>query len=420
MGLGISLERALREKPGSTLLQRALSANALTAEQRVLLRCAKAGAVDAGELCAAFAGVTDWGLLLASSDYHGLSPLLAAAIETLGSNAPPRWATQRLREDHRNSAMRGLLFSDRLLAALDTLHANGVFPIPLKGPTLAELLYSDPALRPYSDLDLLLRPADVQNALRALSARQYFLAPHLARVPVDTLLSITPEATVFGRNDVAIDLHWAIAPSDHPFSFNPEILWRRTCPTTLSGRRIECGLSLEALLLYLCVHATKHGWSRLIWLADIARLAEKSLDWDLALACAGDANCVRPFLLGVRLARDLLDAPVPEALVARDDADAACRRIAAQTSESLLRMPPREPSGLALTRFNARLASRASEKFRLYAGLLRAPTEAELALLPLSRNLFFLYFPIRVVRVATKYIVRLARFMRNPRFRDQK
>ena len=83
----------------------------------------------------------------------------------------------------------------------------------------------------------------------------------------------------------------------------------------------------------------------------------------------------------------------------------ACAR---KAPPRLLRIPPVEPQGGEITTFNVRLAERTRDKVRHYAGLLKAPTDGELEMFPLPEGWFFLYYPLRVVRLALKYGRRLA------------
>ena len=53
----------------------------------------------------------------------------------------------------------------------------GIDMIVLKGPNLAERLYADPKLRPYRDLDLLIRPEELARVLAALEDSGYEAAP---------------------------------------------------------------------------------------------------------------------------------------------------------------------------------------------------------------------------------------------------
>ena len=228
----------------------------------------------------------------------------------------------------------------------------------------------------------------------------------MERLPLRLLLRLNREL-FFRRPRMAdVDLQWETGPAHYPFRIKPEILWRSLGRTQMAGREVPC-LSPEALLLFLCVHGTKHMWSRLQWLGDIARLVRKPLDWDVVLQLAEVARCMRPLLLGLLLAHELLDVTVPEGLLARARATQAVQARAREVTLRLMRIQPTEPQSWELTAFNARMAERNWDKARHYAALLKAPTDQELERLLLPERLFFLYYPLRVARLARKYAARL-------------
>jgi len=148
-------------------------------------------------------------------------------------------------------------------------------------------------------------------------------------------------------------------------------------------------------------------WSRLQWLGDIARLVRKPLDWDVVLQLADMARCMRPLLLGLLLAHELLEVTVPEGLLVRARATQAVQARAREVTLRLMRTQPTEPQSWELTAFNARMAERNWDKARHYAALLKAPTDQELKLFPLPAKLFPLYYPVRAARLALKYVSRL-------------
>lgn len=116
---------------------------------------------------------------------------------------------------------------------------------------------------------------------------------------------------------------------------------------------------------------------------------------------------MRPLLLGLLLAHELAEAAVPEAILQQAGEVDAVRRLAHQVVSRLNRIPPVEPDGVELTTFNVRMAETKWKKVRHYAGMLRAPTDEELKLVALPERLFFLYYPLRGVRLALKYGARL-------------
>ena len=363
----------------------------------MLLACAQDMPID-GSLSRA---VGDWSGLLVAAEYHGLAPLLHAKLSA--SSEIPEDAAGILRAAYLDSVKRGLFLTGRLLVLLDRFEAAGIRVVPLKGPALAEMLYPDPALRPFSDLDLLIGRQDVPAALRLLEGEGYRLAPHLARLPLRSLMRLEGEAIVRSGSGGQVDLKWETAPADYPFRFDTEVLWRSLRPVRLAGREVAV-LAPESLMLFLCVHGAKHMWSRLQWLGDVARLVQTGPDWTAVMALAAETRCERPVLLGLLLAHDLLDAPVPEAILGRARSERRVVSHARKAADRLYRAEPSEPSGVELTVFNAGLAERPWQKVRHYAALLKAPTEAELEVIALPSQLFFLYYPLRAGRLLRKYL----------------
>jgi hypothetical protein len=79
-------------------------------------------------------------------------------------------------------------------------------------------------------------------------------------------------------------------------------------------------LGPEDQLVHLCVHAHKHGFSRLIWLKDIdllLRTGGSGFDWDLAVDTARREGVQSSVWYGLRLASALLRTPAPRAQLER-------------------------------------------------------------------------------------------------------
>jgi hypothetical protein len=63
--------------------------------------------------------------------------------------------------------------------------------------------------------------------------------------------------------------------------------WERSVAATIAGERTRV-LSPEDQLLLLCVHLHRHGYSRLIWFSDLARLLDCNphIEWDYVVEAA--------------------------------------------------------------------------------------------------------------------------------------
>jgi hypothetical protein len=374
----------------------------------LLLQCSCADAANLALHTVRVPKDLSWDAVVDAAEYHGLAPILHNTLVRPCAEPVPEYVASRLRDCYRESAKRNFILTTQLLDLLRAFATEGIAVVPVKGPALAESLYRDPALRPFSDLDILVRPRDVPAALRLLSREGYSLASHMARVPTPTLLNLNFELLLHRKQRAPVDLQWKVGLADYPFCIDPEMLWRSLTRCQIAGSE-AASLSAEALMLFLCVHGAKHAWSRLQWLGDVARLVRAQPDWESTMKFAAEAGCRRPLLLALLLAHELLEAPVPQEILICARGIDAVQRLACEVVAHLNCFPPREPESMELTRFNSRMAEQAWQKARIYAALLKAPTDKELEILLLPEKLFFLYYPLRGVRLALKYSLRLVR-----------
>jgi hypothetical protein len=168
---------------------------------------------------------------------------------------------------------------------------------------------------------------------------------------------------------------------------------------SFAGRQMP-DLSAEDLLLFLCGHGSKHAFERLLWISDIASCLRKhQVDWDSVWSMASQSGTARQVLLGVRLARNLLDTPVPTP----QPTDAAVEHLAQITWQRLLRATPPPTPERELIPFCLELFESTRHRVRYLAGHL-SPSAAEYQALKLPPALHFLYYPLRPVRVASRHL----------------
>jgi hypothetical protein len=195
--------------------------------------------------------------------------------------------------------------------------------IPLRGPALADLLYRDPGLRPFTDLDLLIREADRLGALSLLSRLGY---RHLeAGLPLSLEVTWRHAAsfTAEDPDELPIDLHWGlvdypgiapVAPIDH------QGLWDRAVQTQGPGGACR-SLCPEDLLIYLAVHwAVHHALSGLIWQLDLALLIGRhgeTLDWNAVVERAEQWRIRRPLFIALQEVQKHFGATIPPLVLAR-------------------------------------------------------------------------------------------------------
>jgi len=199
-------------------------------------------------------------MLYPHAQRHGLMPLLYQGLHlsNLLGQVPPSIA-----QKFKYAYYRTLSNNLRNLQAVEMLRNTLPFDIPLlimKGPALIEHIYVDPALRPMTDIDILVKPEHL-HTLKACLQTQHYTSPE--QYP-----------DIYIKNNVIFDIH------TDPFHANRiqqrlqavpiqiERLWQDAIPFKKTTPNLFM-LSLPDQILTLSVHALKHGYERHIWLFDI-------------------------------------------------------------------------------------------------------------------------------------------------------
>ena len=214
----------------------------------------------------------------------GLSGLIWNRLAPMARATP---TGRELRQGAFADAASAMRLDARLVEVVQALREAGVEPLVTKGWAVARY-YLNPAARPYSDLDLAVRPDQAETARRALNA--------------------------MGTRANPVDLH--IGLPDLPERNWAEV-FARSRIESLDGVAIRV-LSPECQFRLLAVHLVRHVCCRPLWLIDIAAILEqvgKVMDWEY---CLHGSYTWRRWILAVAgLAERLLGTRLPEALQAR-------------------------------------------------------------------------------------------------------
>ncbi len=116
----------------------------------------------------------EWAMVGTAARQHRLEPLLHGIMRTAGGYwQVPTELRSDWREAHRLSALGSLAARGTLLRAARVLDSAGLAYAALKGAWLAWHAYDDPAQRPMRDIDILVSPAHLEAAYRALVANGF-------------------------------------------------------------------------------------------------------------------------------------------------------------------------------------------------------------------------------------------------------
>jgi len=247
-------------------------ADRISPELELLLACAcRRMSQDRSQCALGLVDSLDWSVLLELAREHRLFPLLYWHwTKSLQLSLPAGLASQ-LDDRFRANAARSLLLAQELAEVVERLGRRGIPAVPFKGPALAECLYGNAALRQCVDLDILIRRRDVANAIQTLLSAGYGDGKQLTAVQQTAYIDTQYEYPLLSPTGLLVELQWRIVPRYFSLPLDEEQYWSRIQPLTLCGRQMH-SLSPEDLLLFLCIHGGKHGWQKLIWLADVAEL----------------------------------------------------------------------------------------------------------------------------------------------------
>lgn len=346
----------------------------------------------------------DWESLLRMASRHGMTPLLYWHLRGIGPEEVPKVVLNRLRHAFRHHVGRALFLTGELLQILDLLEGHGIKAIPFKGPVLAAWLYKNLALRPFSDLDILIRPSDVPKARELLITRGY--RPQLDLKPLQERAYRWSwcEYVFLGGDGQVVELHWRLAPRYFSFPLDLDRLGDHPETISLGGRQVRT-FPPEDWLWVLCGHGTKHLWARLLWISDVAELVRlhPGIDWQRVLSRARALGTERMILLGLYLAEDLLEIDLPEAISRRVQADPAVRALGASVKTRLFREAAHPPGLFSMALFHLRARERLRDRVRYCVGMAVTLSPGDLTAWSLPLALFPLNYVLRPLRLIRKY-----------------
>ena len=364
----------------------------LESEVELLLACCRP--ISCAEcLFQALKAPVNWDRVLRLAEHHRLLPALHTSI--CDRNDVPRSIQSLVGQRFHNNQVRALRFSAELARIVTHFADSEIDVLVHKGPALSQILYRNPAMRQFGDLDLLVRTQDLPRAKVAMRELGYQPQIQLSARQESAYLRSGYES-VFGTNAERnlVELQWQVLPRFYSIGFDMDALFARSMEFDLDGLRLR-SLGREDLVLVLCVHAAKHQWAQLGMVRDIATLARFDLDWDGIEAEARQLGILRILAISLLLARNLLALNIPKLSSCQ-----GAEELAAALQSAVIRGVDPEPESAAYFRVMMRLRERWRDRARLIWRLATTPSVGEWQTVRLPDVLFPLYRGVRGLRLS--------------------
>jgi hypothetical protein len=379
----------------------------MTPESELLCLCAVHPVPDARRerLRTLAASGLDWGAFLGLAIEHRVLSLAFRALSLGAQGGVPNAVLERMRVLYFQNLARNMAVQKELLRVLEALKDNGCDVISYKGPLLAETAYGDIGLRQFTDLDLIIHGPDLERAAFVLASLGYDSPlPENAR-RLQRYRRVLRDF-VFPRPEgpCLVELQWRLTQRYHPLFSEMDDVWRRLRVETLAGVPVRT-LSGPDMLIVLCLHGLYHAWSYLQMVSDVAQAAARlsGPDWAEALGRAREQGGLRIFLLGLLLARKLLEADLPDGVLEAAERDAFTSGLALRIGASFFERSSYLIRARSFFFLEARMLTGAGRRARYLWGRSFTPNEEDHQALDLPPLLYPFHPILRAVRLLKKY-----------------
>ena len=226
--------------------------------------------------------IVDWQAFASRSSWHLIAPLCLYHLTALDSAPWVDEAKHALRPVARALVVQGLekaLVQRRFVE--EHLQAHNIPYLAIKGRALGCQFYPDPSLRPARDIDVWVEQRNKRAVIESAQAGGY-VTDLSGRCLGDTELLIHIDKRQNGiglldPNGARVELDRHLDKAGLRFQFHDCL--ERAQSVNIDGIRAPV-LPIEESFIYACLHHARHGFLRLIWLADLDAI-QQSPEFDL-------------------------------------------------------------------------------------------------------------------------------------------
>jgi hypothetical protein len=343
--------------------------------------------------------MSDWDPVITAAQEHGVLAMLFLRLQNQRTSIPST-ILERIRAAYNRNVFHSLTNAAELIGVLREFEENRIPAMPFKGVVLSASVYHDLATRPAGDLDLLIFYRDLARATAVLVQRGYVLKTEVEEDGSPAIQDYFEYHFERQSDGMVIELRWRLELTRRRFRRNlgMDWVWPRRRTTMLAGAKVP-DLDPVTALLMLCMHGSKHTWSRLIWVCDVARLLEAypNLDWDGVMHESKRVGLWRTLALGIQLAHRIAKISLPEAILREFESDSVANRLAKHIAKNIFDSPGSTPQ--SRVPYHVEMLDLRDRVSLLFSLEFLKPNERDRAAIALPKGLAPLYYLIRPLRI---------------------
>jgi len=387
-------------------------------EIELLLACTQKASREelAKKIAAPLSQDLDWDFLIRVCYRNAVFPLVFTNLLKAAPNALPDEVRSMVSDALKHRTETNMFLTSQLFRILRTFESANIPLLPFKGALLSIQAYGDPALRMYGDLDLLVQPKHLNEAIQLLQKSGYKPVTSVSWLQKSNWY-ISRQKDVHFVDDsgqTVLELHWKLSGSHFGLPKEMNRLWDRLESIRLAGSDVP-NLSFNDLLIYLCLHGSRHSWERFGWICDVYYLlaSRDDIDWTSILSESKRLGCENVVALGLKLVNEFFDHPIPDVFADSIAQNSVYDEIVGEVMNRIF-----APKNVQLElgdryAYHLKLKERRLDRWKLhvhylswYLRIIMKPNRMDRSVLHLPKLFHPVYFVTRPIRLAYTYLFR--------------
>ena len=252
---------------------------------------------------------TEWPQIIKKIDLSQTAPIAYRNLKDM--NYVPEAIVSSLEKRYLVSMRRNVLLMNEIENISKYFREKDLQCIFLKGALASEQMFGDVGLYTGGDIDMLVKPKDLDKAKRCIEELGYKQAGGYSEKDyLETHYHLPP----YMKGDYVVEIHWKL--TKRYVSIPPDFWWEKTIEYSSNNVSYTL-LSPERYLLSAVFRLYSHGFQPLRFLVFVAGLIEhfkKETDWRFIMDSAEIFHMKRITSFSLKLAKEYLDASVPDHL----------------------------------------------------------------------------------------------------------